>query len=211
MASGCVGCLSAMDQPSGCVASACSSSLSVCGSGSVPAVTIRGSDLVDWPCNVLCVASASATATVTSITCRTAFPYRDGMVSVSVSGLESAPLAIDYDDLLSVPELNGTASSPATTPSDGGVVTLFGRHLASTEVHVRNAVSAAVVATLTNTGSSISVSCEYDVICVWYWIERGRDQLGRWLPRSRAGSVASSVAGSLARWLADLVVLFVVL
>ena len=155
MGRSCVGCLPVGQQPSLCAAGACNSSASVCGGGSSPVVTVWSvPDMVGYPCDVLCVSPASST--VTSITCRTAFPFRTGAVSVNVSGLVSATVGVDYDELLSEPEVH--SASPSTCASVGCHVTLSGVKLASTEVLVSNALSAWVVSTLSNNGTSISFS-----------------------------------------------------
>ena len=155
MGRSCVGCLPVGQQPSLCAAGACNSSASVCGGGSSPVVTVWSvPGMAGYPCDVLCVAPASST--VTSITCRTAFPFRTGAVSVNVSGLVSATVGVDYDELLSEPEVH--SASPSTCASVGCHVTLSGVKLASTEVLVSNALSAWVVSTLSNNGTSISFS-----------------------------------------------------
>jgi hypothetical protein len=155
MGRSCVGCLPVGQQPSLCAAGACNSSASVCGGGSSPVVTVWSvPDMVGYPCDVLCVSPASST--VTSITCRTAFPFRTGAVSVNVSGLVSATVGVDYDELLSEPEVH--SASPSACGSVGCNVTLSGVNLASTEVLVSNALSAWVVSTLSNNGTSISFS-----------------------------------------------------
>jgi hypothetical protein len=63
---------------------------------------------------------------------------------------------VDYDELLSEPEVH--SASPSTCASVGCHVTLSGVKLASTEVLVSNALSAWVVSTLSNNGTSISFS-----------------------------------------------------
>ena len=155
MGSACVGCLPSGSQPPLCAAAACNASTWVCGAGSTPVVTVWSvPGMVGYPCDVLCVSAASST--VTSITCRTAFPFRTGAVSVNVSGLVSSTVAVDYDALVSEPEV--VSLLPSTCPSVGCTVTLSGTSLASTEVLLSNGLSAWVMPTLSNNGTEITFS-----------------------------------------------------
>jgi hypothetical protein len=160
MGAACVGCMTASQQPAACPASTCDTTSTLCGSGSLPVVTVHAaqdasSPVAGTPCEVLCVSGASAG--VIAVTCRTTYPGSVGFVEVAVGGAVSPRVALDYDGLLSPPVLLEGSASPSRCPTQGCTVVVAGRNLASCELLVTNALGTSVVPPGPGDSSSISV------------------------------------------------------
>lgn len=87
------------------------------------------------------------------------YPWKDGYVEVSVGGRVSVAARLSYDDLLSVPYVNESAISPSRSPSEGGLVTLFGLNFdGNSEVLFRDGSGLAVLPTVSCLSRSLTVS-----------------------------------------------------
>jgi hypothetical protein len=149
----CVGCVSTW--PSTCATAPCDAPSSLCANATtVVRLASPSVSTATWPCDVLCV---SASTTVSSIRCLTAFPFVAGSVTVSVSGQSSPPFGFDVSSAFNPPALEEGSVSPSSCSTSGCTAVLRGQYLSGCEVLVRNALGTVVVPGVSTGGSELSV------------------------------------------------------